>query len=758
MDRRRPELRALHTTRRWLVAMLTTTLVAVSAVNALRQWPLLSTVEQAAAFLALGLVVAGALTSSRPRNLWLALAGPFVLVVTAVVAPHGSPPWIPMPNSVTYSLGFAIVLTSRRVGAVLVLLAPAVLAAMWAARPTNIVAGGLQLGGGWVTVLQVLGICIALWFAWWWLHARARQEDQEVELRQVNAEESLGQQERARIWRETASRIHESTLNSIRYVLTAPSVDRERLSRELFTPGAAPESADREDAFTVARLLGAVLADPVAAGIVRIPAVSVSATLRPEVFAACRAAIVEAAHNALRHGHATRVTLAFDVAEDGDLTIRVTDDGSGLPARIRPGIGTGAVLSESLREVGGSATLGPTAGQGAEVVITVPTMTSAPAAGRRRTPYAPFDSGRLLLGAPLAASSVVGLLYYLMLGPLYSLDRTGGAHFWLTVICGVAGSVAAAAVVARRRHLGVLAGLGLVILPALVPWFLRTAEYGCGEVPNLAVVLNSAGFAVISLALWAGIVPGIVGVLTWAAGVLVVSANVPGECGQSVSLALANSLLIIPIAVIVAFVGLRADQRASDRVQAARRRELLEQGRAQAEMELNRSLFGSVEEATALLDDLVAGHPLDDEMRGRLTVADARIRVALQAGATRGGGLAEFAQRAVDAAGAVGRSVQVRAIGASSDPEPLPPALEQALIDAICGSRTLEPVLQVFTDGTEDYVSVLVGDDGRRAAGLAPGATVVHGSTELSVLDEDDDPGSGTACTLLVSRPVGPPR
>jgi two-component system, LuxR family, sensor kinase FixL len=47
----------------------------------------------------------------------------------------------------------------------------------------------------------------------------------------------------------------------------------------------------------------------------------------------------EAVHNACRHGKAGRVTVAVTSGAKGSLTLRVADDGVGLPSRLRPGLG-----------------------------------------------------------------------------------------------------------------------------------------------------------------------------------------------------------------------------------------------------------------------------------------------------------------------------------------------------------------------------------------------------------------------------------
>lgn len=78
----------------------------------------------------------------------------------------------------------------------------------------------------------------------------------------------------------------------------------------------------------------------------------------------------EALGNALRHSAASRVDLTAQV-EDRDLVITVSDNGVGLPARVRHGVGT-VSMTERARELGGRLDLLPTPGGGTTVRAVLP--------------------------------------------------------------------------------------------------------------------------------------------------------------------------------------------------------------------------------------------------------------------------------------------------------------------------------------------------------------------------------------------------
>jgi signal transduction histidine kinase len=80
--------------------------------------------------------------------------------------------------------------------------------------------------------------------------------------------------------------------------------------------------------------------------------------------------VQEAVSNVRRHAGATRCTVALAL-DDDTLTVRVTDDGIGLPARLRPGIGLTSIR-ERATELGGTVEFGAADGGGSRVDVRLP--------------------------------------------------------------------------------------------------------------------------------------------------------------------------------------------------------------------------------------------------------------------------------------------------------------------------------------------------------------------------------------------------
>ena len=758
-----PEMRALLTTRRFLLVLLPGLLVVVSSIQGARVWASLNPVEHAGLLTALTFALVGALLSRDAIGLWLCDAGVLVLALTALVGPAGSPAWIPMPNVASYSAFMAIVLTGRRAGLVIALAGAALVGMIWLRQPTNIVAGGLELWGGWIVVIQVLVTGLAAWWAWNTLVAEVSSNDLAHEVQAESVDRALADQARAQQWRATAARLHETLLNSIRYTITTAEPDRQTLRAQLDATAIAP-SPPLPGPTSLERLLASALADPVASKVAQLPRVVPPETVAPPVFEATRAALVEVVHNAVSHGGATTVSVEVEVTPEGILVLRARDNGSGLPVRPRPGMGVNDTLSSSLATVGGSARFLTSDADGACVVITVPTTLAEANHLRTRPEPPPFDMGRLLVTAPLASACVAGLLYLLTLGPLLALDRTGGAHHWLTIAFGIAGSLIAVSVVIRRRHTTSLVGLGLIAVPALVPWLLRTAQYGCVDEASVASVLNVAGFAVIVIAAWSRLAVAFAGITTWAVGGFVLISTLPTECHHGIDLAIVNSLILLPLTLAVASAGVRATQRAASRQAATHGAEISERSRALAEADLNADLAGAADAARDILVAIADGAELDASTTRRLEYADARIRMSIQVDPSHSGAFCRTARRLVEAALGSGIPVTVRAIGSSADTRPLPAPLEAALEAAVMGTRSHTPTLQAFTDGVDDHLSLLIDHEALAVAGLVLDHTRTFDDvTVVAVSDDDGDcadpapPSSAPApVVVVVSRPVRP--
>jgi signal transduction histidine kinase len=90
---------------------------------------------------------------------------------------------------------------------------------------------------------------------------------------------------------------------------------------------------------------------------------------------AAYAIAAEAFANALRHSVASRVDVSL-AQEGDDLVVRVSDNGVGMPARVKEGVGVRS-MRERAAEVGGRLALEPTPGGGTTVCARLPLVVDA---------------------------------------------------------------------------------------------------------------------------------------------------------------------------------------------------------------------------------------------------------------------------------------------------------------------------------------------------------------------------------------------
>jgi signal transduction histidine kinase len=102
--------------------------------------------------------------------------------------------------------------------------------------------------------------------------------------------------------------------------------------------------------------------------------VQLSGALPAAVEIAAYRIVSEALANAARHAGATRVDIEVHGTPDG-VTLRVSDDGVGLPETLRAGTGL-ASQRERAEELGGTWAIGPGPDGGTRVEAWLPTQTT----------------------------------------------------------------------------------------------------------------------------------------------------------------------------------------------------------------------------------------------------------------------------------------------------------------------------------------------------------------------------------------------
>lgn len=225
----RPEWTALRLTRRWVFVLGVGIAYAITLVVAAIDWSQLTGGERALVLVTIPFFVAGLAFSTRGFGLWLFVPALLAILTCALLYPETGPRWVAGVLLTSYCSYLWAVLSPKWIGSLAIALGPLLLVVVWWQRPENVIPGGLALANGSLAVIQVAVATAMIWWAWNSLRSEADRTDADLAVLDSRTAESMLVTERAAMWRLTGTRLHESVLNSLRYLIASPTVDREVL-------------------------------------------------------------------------------------------------------------------------------------------------------------------------------------------------------------------------------------------------------------------------------------------------------------------------------------------------------------------------------------------------------------------------------------------------------------------------------------------------------------------------------------------------
>lgn len=724
---------ALYATRRALMQALVAVPISLQVIIGGLQFDSLTTPDRIAVIIAVLLAGIGLAASDSEFGLWVMSFAFVPLILLPAMQPSQGPVWLATTTHLAYTAMLLILLLPRVWGALLPPLSAGYLAWVWSLEPQNMLPGGLGVAGGWIQITQTCGISATMWLFWHPLRRAAEASDRRSDARREATQRAELVRQRSILWRQTAVHLHESLLNSIRYVMRASQIDGARLRSQLSTEPEVPEPEALPEA-SLRQVIDALMIDAeiwgIKATVDQVPAVRFSVP----VYEALRAAVTELVRNAVVHGEATAFEGRFLSAEDR-LTVSVRSNQRAMPPESRStGLGTSLVLDTVLPAAGGSWRR-HTDGFGFDVEVPIESV-------RRNQPFRPFDSGRLLISAPLAGITVVGTGYYWLL-------LAENRYQVLAGLLGIAGVVFLARRIVRQQRQDALSGLLTMLLPAMVPWLVQQDADFCADIALITPALQIAGFTVVAVSLWAPRWTGVVGFWVWGIGALAMLPQADGACAVTLRLPVTTVMFVMPILVFATYRSVRAYDRSRATADRVRDEEMRARAKAAVANEIDSSLRKELTQARSALFELADGAEFTPDRRRQLALLDARIRTALQVRPDEAGILVRTAAFMVEQATSNGIVVRVRSLSDSHDMRPVPLPLYQLLLQAVLGSGDVEPAVQVFTDGVQEFLTLQGSVAGFVAAGLEPGSSQVFDPFTVQV-DEVDE--GSDEITLVVSR------
>lgn len=755
-ERYRTHVEDLRQTRRGVLITATGVILAALAIRLLISGSRIPIEGRLTAVLSIATFAVAIVLSLRVHErTWILWLFPIALLLPllAITSGNGQAQWIPLNLLITSAGALSALLVPTRLAVAISGLAAGLLLILWVSRPNSVVPLGVGVAGGWVAALACAVAVLTMAWAWQALHQRAERLDATQLQRVRQATSVLEKQERSTAWRTTALRIHESLLNCIRHVLSGGSLDRQALQVELSPFTAEGYLWESDTPASVGTLFRQVAADLRQHPAVRFRIQDDEFDLQAGALRGIRPALVEAARNAIHHGRATDVIVSARLEGD-QMHFTVDDNGSGISATARPGLGSTEVLARSINEIGGQWQWQARPDGGISVLVTAPLTagrSSGEVAGRvnpARFSNARFNPGRILITSPIAGAVVGGLLF------MPYLASTGGLIAVLIALLGIALCCTVAFVEIRWRPLHGVWALAAMAIPLSLTLLASLLDSTCSNVNELAAVVNTAGLAVVVLAAWTKWPVAVTSLVGWGAGALLLYSNVPAVCGQPLHLALINVLFVFPMMILGTSVGARALARTrlrEERIAALETRAL---ARMSASRDITLRLQASVDTAVALLQEIANGAALDTRRRIMLECLDARIRVEIQVDPTQSGAFGLLARELVHGGSDVDVPVDVRAVQSSGDLRPLPVELVEILRSVITASHG-NATLHAVTDGEEDHLSISMPVRCLAIVGLETGQSRMFDDVTLWVEEADGAEKSGSErVAVVVSRTI----
>ena len=733
-----PESRALRATARGLItvaAVFAFILVAIPYVTAMG----IASAQLVFGLGALVLLVLGLVYSRHLLGQWLLVASMGTSLCWQMVFPAGETEYSSIDVIVVFAGISAVMLSSRWLGLALAIVASVSNWVIWTYGPSDMRSVAERIGEGPEAVLQIACALLLAWWAWNVLRKESLTHDAQFELVIQQTRRAADERERARARRDVSTVIHESLLNTIRYVLSTPALNTKLLAVEVErTEGLVPHRGELPG-LSVASLGQVIVDDSPSRSLASVTLPTEDVVLQRDVFTALRAAVSEAIRNAALHGGATVVDVRISLSSHEELQIEISDDGTGIDANAVEGFGVRHAIIAGVEAIGGTVHVLPSA-------TSVRILLAAPM-NRVDDSVIPqldaFAKARFIVTSALAGLALGGLFF------VGNLIVTFDPPEWLTLIVAGVGFFIATFVVLRRWTLTPVVGLIASLIVVALPWTLVFDELSCDESAAIIGLVGASGAAITTVALWTRRGAAAPGVVLWAVGVVLLLSHVPDQCQAFTAEASGYVVAAAPILLLAGFFIMRMYVRAQIAGARAVEERRVAQARANAAQLIDAEYGELVNEAQGVLRSIVAAGALSGEQRAQLVQVEAKIRAAIQVNPENAGGFAMFALDIVNRFANRGLVVRTKSFVDSYDQRPVGEDVRNVIRELAASMFTGELEVQLMSNGERDlltmkfaHLEVDIADQE-----LSVGDITVYVS-HLGLVDE------AVQVSIVVSRPV----
>lgn len=678
------------------------------------------------------LLVAGLVLSRKRLGQWLLIAAMAASIPWQLAFPDGMSEYSSIDDIVIFACISAVMLTNKWVGLCFALLGGVVTIWIWEFGPSYVVAVSHFIGEGIESEVQIVSALVLAWWAWDVLRKEANANDRLFEAIVSDTQRVIQVSALARTRREVSTILHESLLNTIRYVFTTPAVNVELLGREIERTDALLVEEPEFEEFSIAALETTVIDDAPTKNLVHFEAPGDEIQLSAEVFRALRAAIGEAVRNAVTHGYATRVDVLVTV--DGTrLQVEVSDNGRGVGANGREGFGLRYAITENIASVSGETTINTDFSLSMSVPISVTERSALTLAATGDA----FAKARLVVTAALSGLAIGGLFYTADLVVNFVPAE------WFAAMVSVPAFLVPVFVVLRRQSLAPWLGLVLSLFAAAVPALLVSDSIECIEALSLVGLMSATSASVVTIVLWTRRGFAAISIPIWMVSAAWMLSSVAPQCQQNTTASALYVVAAAPVLLIFGYFLMRGFNRANAASLKAAQQQREERAQLRAAEVVEAEYSELVSQAQETLRSVVDEGYLSESARLRLEQLEAKIRAAIQVDPDSSSGMALLAHDTVNRFVNRGLRVRARAFVDSGDRRPVSEEVRGAMRAITGGINGGELEVQLITDGDTDILTM-------RFAGCGPVANLREEVDGCVISTREVNDGF----ILVVRRPV----
>lgn len=561
---------------------------------------------------------------------------------------------------------------------------------------------GVNWLNGWVTPVWTFLLGAFVGFAFQGLEETFAQEDRIAESMETLKARDAIMRALAEEHSSQRRRLHETVLNTLATLVrkntgeTEPLLNRLRneIAEARFYQGlVAPTS--------MSAIIGSVV-PTLAAGDPSVEIKKGEDILLPQKIARdVRDAMAELILNAVRHSGGSQVRISWE-RRQGNLIVKVKDNGVGLSQKSSKGLGLGQILPEILADRRAKMSIATGEGTGTEIELSIPLEAEEDQPAISHTPphslFEMFDSvGRILLAAP--ALAVAGLSWWLV-GPYSPKPILIG----LLIIHVV--SVLIASTNPRARGGWLLIAVGLTA--GLVTVLLISSNANACE--NIGQLRWAANFLCSTTSIGAVFyVPRRLRLIFVALTIIALYSMgflLPKAC--SGALLIPASALLGFFLVLVALWRQSNRWRASLRVGKARSAELTRR-RIERKIDADRAeqWFSAMDYLDRFAKSATSGSLVEAELQRQAHIEEARLRARIQLDPFVTGGFAQLAIGLVNVAASHNWTPSVTVVEALTDSEPVSSKVRQAMSEAFAGIETGMCQITLYLEEGDECLTVV---------------------------------------------------